>query len=70
LVLVLGGIGIGLVLASVAEKGLHAIFQTSKTDLGAYLLILPALLMVTLFAVFIPARRASHIEPTRALRYE
>jgi len=70
LLLVVGGIGIGLVLAAIAEKGLHAIFETSETDVGAYLLILPSLLTVTLVAVFIPAQRASRIEPTRALRYE
>jgi ABC-type lipoprotein release transport system permease subunit len=33
-------------------------------------MILLALLCVTMLAAFIPARRASQIEPTRALRYE
>jgi putative ABC transport system permease protein len=70
LVLVGIGTGIGLVLALAAEKGLNAFFQTSGIDLGAYLLILPALICVTMVAAFIPARRASRIEPTRALRYE
>jgi hypothetical protein len=36
---------------------------------GLYL-ILPALLAVTVVAAFIPARKASRIEPTGALRYE
>ena len=70
LVLVFGGIGIGLVLAVTAEKGLNALFEASGTDLGAYLLILPLLLGATIIAAFIPARRASRTEPTRALRYE
>jgi len=60
----------GLLLGWAAERGLHAIFETSGTDLGAYLLILPALLAVTLAAAFIPANRAARTDPTRALRYE
>jgi macrolide transport system ATP-binding/permease protein len=70
LVLVASGISIGLLLGLIAEKGLNAVFETSRTDVGAYLLILPALLAVTMVSAFIPARRASRIEPTRALRYE
>ncbi|MGA8595620.1 MAG: ABC transporter permease [Bryobacteraceae bacterium] len=70
LVLVVCGIGIGLVLAFGAEKGLNAMFETTGIDVGAYLLILPLLLAVTMAAAFIPARKASRIEPTRALRYE
>jgi ABC-type lipoprotein release transport system permease subunit len=52
------------------EKGLHAVFETSGVDVTAYLVILPALLGATMIAAFIPARKASRIEPTRALRYE
>lgn len=70
LLLVASGIAIGLVLGVAAERGLNAVFQTSGTDVGAYFLVLPALLGVTMLAAFIPARRASRIEPTRALRYE
>ena len=68
--LVAGGVIAGLLLGWAAERGLHAIFETSGTDLGAYLLILPALLAVTLAAAFIPANRAARTDPTRALRYE
>ena len=70
LVLVFGGIGIGLILAVTAERGLNVVFETSGNDVGAYLLILPSLLATTMIAAFIPARKASRIEPTRALRYE
>jgi ABC-type antimicrobial peptide transport system permease subunit len=69
-ILVCNGIGIGLLLALVVENGLNAFLQTSGTDVGAYLLVLPVLLAVTMFAAFTPARNASRIEPTRALRYE
>jgi ABC-type lipoprotein release transport system permease subunit len=66
----MSGIGIGLLLAAAAEKALNAVFETSGSDLGAYVLVLPLLLGVTLTAAFIPALKASRIEPTRALRYE
>jgi putative ABC transport system permease protein len=69
-VLVVSGIGIGLLLGLAAERGLNAVFETSEIDVAAFLLILPALLGITMVAAFIPAQRASCIEPTRALRYE
>jgi hypothetical protein len=69
-ILVVTGVGIGLLLGLAVEKGLDAIFGTSGIDVAAYLLIVPALLGVTGIAAMIPARRASRIEPTRALRYE
>jgi predicted permease len=68
--LVAAGIAAGLVLGLAAERGVNAVFESSGTDVAAYLLILPALVGVTMAAAFIPARKASRIEPTRALRYE
>jgi putative ABC transport system permease protein len=65
-----GGVVLGLLLGWTAERGLNAVFTTSGTDVGAYVLILPALVAVTMLAAYLPARRASRIEPTRALRYE
>jgi MacB-like periplasmic core domain/FtsX-like permease family len=70
LILVMSGIAIGLLMAAAAEKGLNAVFVTSGSDLGAYLLVLPLLLCVTMTAAFIPALKASRTEPIRALRYE
>jgi macrolide transport system ATP-binding/permease protein len=70
LILVASGAGVGLILGLAVEKGLHAVFETSGVDVTAYLVILPALLGATMIAAFIPARKASRIEPTRALRYE
>ena len=70
LLLVASGICVGLLLGVAMERGLNAVFQTSGTDVRAYVFILPVLLLVTMVAAFIPARRASRIEPSRALRME
>ena len=70
--LVLVGIGtvLGLVMGFGAERLLNTVFETSRVDFTAYLVVVPLLLAVTMLAAYVPARRASRIEPTRALRYE
>jgi putative ABC transport system permease protein len=70
LLLALAGLGIGLVASLGAEKLVMAVFGVTKRDPLAYLLVAPALLLVTMLAVYVPARRASRVEPIRALRYE
>jgi predicted permease len=70
LVLALCGIAIGLAASIGAERLLKAIFESAGTDFITYLLVAPALLAITALAVYIPARRASRIDPMRVLRYE
>ncbi len=44
--------------------------SAAAKDPAAYWIVPPILLAVTLFAAFVPALRASHIDPIRALRDE
>jgi putative ABC transport system permease protein len=70
--LVLAGIGvaIGLVISALAGKVVMSAFYTARFDMLSYLLVPVVLIAVTLIASSIPARRASQIDPTSALRFE
>ena len=70
LVLALSGLGVGLVASFGAERVLHAMYSGSRTDYATYLLVAPTLLAITLLAAYIPARRASRVDPMKALHYE
>jgi len=71
LTLVAIGVAIGLTLGLGLERLLSAfLFNAGGIDVLAYAVVVPALLTATLFATYLPARRASHIAPTQALRYE
>jgi predicted permease len=71
LVLVGVGMTIGLALGVAVEQLMNsALFHVGRVDVGAYLIVLPSMLLVTALAAYIPARRASRIAPTLALRCE
>jgi predicted permease len=70
LTLAVTGLAIGLAASFAAESAVNAVFSSTGRDPLAYLLVAPALLAVTLLAAWIPARRASLIDPMRALHYE
>jgi ABC-type lipoprotein release transport system permease subunit len=36
----------------------------------AYIAVAPAMLLLTMLAAYVPARKASRIAPTQALRFE
>jgi putative ABC transport system permease protein len=71
--LVLVGIGTaaGLAMGFAVEQLLNSmLFNIGGVDILAYVVVVPALFLVTMLAAYVPARRASQIAPTLALRHE
>jgi putative ABC transport system permease protein len=71
LVLVGIGTGVGLAIGFAVERLINSmIFGTAGVDLVVYAILVPSMIFVTMLAAYVPARKASRIAPTRALRYE
>ena len=69
--LVVAGVATGLVAAALASRLLRAqLFEVAPTDTVTYVLVATGLLTVSLLASWIPARRASRIDPMTALRQD
>ena len=67
----LAGTGLGLIGAYWATRLLSSfLYGVTTTDLAAFAGSSIALLVVAMLAAYIPARRASHVDPMTALRAE
>ena len=65
------GVVLGLFASRGMDTGMQAAFPAAETtEPSVYLIVVPLLLLVTLLAAFIPARRASRVNPTVALRHD
>jgi predicted permease len=69
--IVLTGIVIGLAVAWASTRLMRTLlFEVSPSDPETYLAIAALLLLIALLACWIPARRATKVDPLVALRYE
>ena len=69
--LALIGVAIGLAGAFVLNRMIATLlFEVTPTDAMTYAIVSVGLLFVALFACYIPARRATKVDPLVALRYE
>jgi ABC-type antimicrobial peptide transport system permease subunit len=68
---VLVGAGVGLLLAFAASRGLSFfLFGLSPNDPAVFLSVALALLLAAFAATYVPARRATAVDPLIALRAE
>ena len=71
MVLVGVGTGVGLILALAGAQVLRSLlFGVGAVDPVTFVTVPAVLLVVTLAAAYVPARRASRVDPVRALKAE
>jgi predicted permease len=71
LALTIAGLGIGLILATIAVRSMTSLMYGVRPDYAAtFAAASAALLAVAVLASFVPARRASRVDPIVALRHE
>src|SRR5882762_9762361 len=69
--MIFAGVGVGILAALAAERLLmHTVDGMRPTEPSTFAIMIPLLVAAALFASFLPARRASRIDPMSALRQE
>jgi ABC-type antimicrobial peptide transport system permease subunit len=67
----LAGIGIGITFAYASSRLLSSLlFAVEPTDASTYVFVAAVLIAVAMLSSYLPARRASHVDPMIALRTE
>jgi len=72
------GIAAGVAASAASSRALDAMFPTTSGDvtttasgdLTTYLMVLPVVAIVVMGAAYLPARRASRLQPLSALRQD
>jgi predicted permease len=72
---ILAGVAIGMAVALALGRALSSasagmLYGIQPTDIGPFLGATVSLIAIALVAAFLPARRATHVDPLVALRYE
>jgi predicted permease len=71
LVMIFIGVGVGLLAALAAGRILNRLVEGMRpADVSTFVITIPVLVIAALFASFVPARRASRVDPVNALRQQ
>ena len=71
LALIFGGVAIGTIAALAAGRAMvHSVAGMQRVEPVSFVVMIPVLVMAAVAASWVPARRASRIDPIRALRQE
>jgi predicted permease len=71
LVMIFVGVGVGMLAALAAGRVLNRLVEGMRpADVSTFAITIPVLVIAALFASFVPARRASRVDPVSALRQQ
>jgi ABC-type antimicrobial peptide transport system permease subunit len=69
--MIFAGVGVGILAALAAGRILNRLVEGMRpADVSTFAITIPVLIIAALFASFVPARRASRVDPVSALRQQ